>query len=99
MPAATRQGDIGAPHICWKPHTSAAGSGNVFTNSIPQHRAGDAWALHCFVCPPPKPPCHPSVLAAGSGNVFTNGRMTGRVGDPVACGTVVAAGSGNVFVN
>ena len=68
------------------------GSGNVFANSNPVARVGDAVAGHG------RGPHRGPVMAAGSGNVFTNNIPTCRAGDPASCGHP-SSGSGNVFVN
>ena len=54
---------------------------------------------HCWICPPPIPPCHTSNYGTGSPNVFVNGDNSIRVGDPVMCGDTAGQGSPNVFVN
>lgn len=73
---------------------TAAGSGNVFANSIGVVRLGDAVAPHPIggTCSP-----HSPGLAAGSGTVFANGKNIGRLGDTYGCGAVILSGSGNVF--
>jgi len=68
------------------------GSGNVFANSQPVVRIGDAVAGHG------RGPHRSPVMAAGSGNVFANSIAVCRAGDPATCGHP-ASGSGNVFVN
>jgi uncharacterized Zn-binding protein involved in type VI secretion len=66
------------------------GSPDVFTNSKPTVRIGDAIAGHGLGT-------HAGpVMAAGSGNVFTNNIPTSRQGDPATCGHL-ATGSGDVF--
>ncbi len=96
MPANTRIGD---PFTCGD--TSAAGSGDVFINGIPQTRIGDATAGH---------PCGPPTtnLAGSTSTVFANAIPVCRVGDPLTPhGTcsgpphqgVFAAGSPNVFTD
>lgn len=93
MSAVTRLGDICTGHGAFPPRPSTSASLNVNVNSIPVHRQGDSWAVHCN----PTPSCHGSVLASGSSTVNVNGKGIGRVGDPVACGSSVATGSSNVF--
>ncbi|MGH1485270.1 MAG: PAAR domain-containing protein [Cellvibrionaceae bacterium] len=91
---AARLGDLGSNHGAWHPSPITAGSGDVFTNSIPAARKGDSLAPH--VKPKSKP--HGRSIKAGSGSVFINGKQAARVGDPIDCGGTVAAGSGNVFI-
>ena len=98
MPAAARFDDICTGHGCFTPRANVQVSHNVFTNSKPNHRQGDAWATHCCTHPDMLHGCHASVLAAGSGSVYINGKQAWRIGDPVACGSTVATGSGNVFI-
>ena len=93
MPAVARIADKCTGHGCYPPRPNDEGSGNVFINGKPVHRAGDYWLPHgCGDCTP-----HSSVLASGSSSVYVNGKQMGRIGDPVACGAKVAQGSGNVF--
>lgn len=92
MPAVSRRGDTCTGHGCFPPRASTAGSGSVFVNGTPAHRAGDGWASH--TCGDSR---HTSQLAAGSATVFANGLQLARIGDPVACGSAVAVGSDNVF--
>lgn len=94
MPAVTRLKDLCSGHGCFSPRPSVSASPNVFCNSKPVHRQGDAWSVHCCGIP-----CHGSNLAKGSSTVFANGKPFGRIGDPVACGSKVATGSPNVFSN
>lgn len=78
--------------------TIAQGSGNVFINSIPAARLGDATTGEgCFP---------PVVISSGSGSVFVNNIPLSRLGDTklVHCcpdngchDGVVASASGNVF--
>lgn len=98
MPKATRLFDLGSGHDCHFPPTPAiAASPNVFTNSIPAVRQGDAYAPHpCPVCAPLVP--HPRSLAQGSSTVFINGKPAGRVGDDISCGGSAMIGSGDVFI-
>ncbi len=92
MPAVTRLGDSGTGHGCFPSRNSTSGSPNVFVNSIPAHRQGDSWAVHCC-----GPVCHGGSLASGSSTVYVNSKELGRIGDPVDCGSTVATGSPNVF--
>lgn len=98
MPNAARLGDICTGHECWPSRPNVEGSPNVFINSIPLHRQGDGWSVHCCTHPEVPHGCHGSVLASGSSTVFANGRQAGRIGDPVACGGVITTGSANVFI-
>lgn len=92
MPAVHRKGDSCTGHGCFPPRSNAQGSPNVFCNSIPVHRQGDSWNVHCCGIP-----CHGGSLAAGSSSVNSNSRQLGRISDPVSCGSAAANGSGNVF--
>ena len=92
MPAVHRKGDSGTGHGCFPPRPNNQGSENVFCNSIPVHRQGDGWAVHCCGIP-----CHASTMAAGSSTVYANSKQLARIGDPVACGSAAANGSGNTF--
>ena len=92
MPAVHRKGDSCTGHGCFPPRPNIAGSENVFCNSIPVHRQGDGWAVHCCGIP-----CHASTMAAGSSTVYANSKQLARIGDPVACGSAAANGSGNTF--
>ena len=95
MPAVTRIGDADVTHCSGM--TRAAGSGNVFVNSIGVSRQGDNNTGHKL--PPNIPPCpsHSAPIASGSSTVFVNGKGCGRVGDGISGCTSVAAGSSNVF--
>jgi uncharacterized Zn-binding protein involved in type VI secretion len=75
--------------------TRAAGSPNVFVNSIAVSRQGDNNTSHLL----PGVPCpsHAAPIATGSTTVFINGKGCGRVGDAISGCTSVAAGSPNVF--
>jgi len=93
MPAATRIGDADVPHCSGM--TRAAGSPNVFVNSIAWSRQGDSNTSHLLPgdpCPP-----HSAPIASGSSTVFVNSKGSGRVGDALSGCTSVAAGSPNVF--
>ena len=68
------------------------GSGNVFANSRPVVRIGDAVAGHG------RGPHAGPIMVGGSGNVFANNISVSRAGDPASCGHPTS-GSGNVFVN
>ena len=92
MPAVHRKGDSCTGHGCFPPRPNAQGSPNVFCNSIPVHRQGDSWNVHCCGIP-----CHGGSLAAGSSSVNSNSKQLGRISDPVSCGSAAANGSGNVF--
>ena len=93
MPAATRIGDADVPHCSGM--TRAAGSTNVFVNSIGWSRQGDNNTGHLL--PPVPCPSHAAPIAVGSTTVFVNGKGAGRVGDAISGCTSVAAGSSNVF--
>lgn len=93
MPAATRIGDADVPHCSGM--VRAQGSPNVFVNSIPWSRQGDANTPHLL--PPDPCPTHAASIAVGSTTVFVNGRGAGRVGDAISGCTSVAAGSPDVF--
>ncbi|PKF76522.1 hypothetical protein CW749_26725 [Vibrio sp. vnigr-6D03] len=87
---------VGDAHSCPDktgkiPHVGcpvAAGSSNVFINSMPAARQGDM------------APCigPPDSISAGSSSVFINGKPAARMGDGTAHGGVIASGSGNVFI-
>jgi uncharacterized Zn-binding protein involved in type VI secretion len=96
MPAAARKGDQGIPHCSG--YTIAAGSGDVFINSIAAARQGDNSTPH-LKPGPGKPPCstHSASISRGSSTVFVNGKPLARVGDPLAGCTSVGQGSPNVF--
>lgn len=81
-----------AGHHCFPPRPNVQGSENVFVNSRPHHRVGDAWAIHCCGLK-----CHSSVTCTGSSTVFVNGRPAARVGDTVCCTSKIMTGSFNVF--
>jgi len=93
VPAVTRIGDADVAHCSGM--TRAAGSGNVFVNSIGVSRQGDNNTGHLL----PGVPCpsHAAPIASGSSTVFVNGKGCGRVGDAISGCTSVAAGSPNVF--
>ena len=93
MPAITRIGDADVAHCSGM--TRAAGSPNVFVNSIAISRQGDNNTGHLL----PGAPCpsHSAPIATGSTTVFINGKGCGRVGDATSGCTSVAAGSSNVF--
>ena len=94
MPALTRIGDADVAHCSGM--TRAAGSPNVFVNSIAISRQGDNNTGHLL---PTVIPCpsHSAPIATGSTTVFINGKGCGRVGDAISGCTSVAAGSPNVF--
>ena len=94
MPAVTRIGDADVAHCSGM--TRAAGSPNVFVNSIAISRQGDNNTGHLL---PTAVPCpsHSAPIATGSTTVFINGKGCGRVGDGISGCTSVAAGSPNVF--
>lgn len=89
MPPACRLHDPCTGHGSCGSRPNVQGSPNVFTNSLPNHRQTDRWAIHCG---------HRSTLCRGSPTVFINNLEAGRVGDPVCCGSRVKAGSPNVFI-
>lgn len=93
MPAVTRIGDADIPHCSGM--SRAAGSPDVYANSIPISRQGDANTTHLL----PGNPCvpHSAPIAAGSSTVFINNKGCGRIGDALSGCTSVAAGSANVF--
>ena len=91
MPPVARLGDMCTGHDASPPRGNVEGSPNVFVNSLPVHREGDAWDVHGV-------PPHGSVLADGWHSVYVNGHRMGYIGAPVACGGSVAEGSENVFV-
>jgi uncharacterized Zn-binding protein involved in type VI secretion len=68
------------------------GSSNVFANTSPVARVGDAVAGHS------RGSHRSPVMSAGSSTVFANGIAVCRAGDPATCGHP-ASGSSNVFVN
>tara|TARA_R110001592_G_scaffold224692_1_gene480393 strand:+ start:341 stop:631 length:291 start_codon:yes stop_codon:yes gene_type:complete len=94
VPAVTRIGDADVAHCSGM--TRAAGSPNVFVNSIAISRQGDNNTGHLL---PTAVPCpsHSAPIATGSTTVFINGKGCGRVGDAISGCTSVAAGSPNVF--
>jgi len=94
VPAVTRIGDADVAHCSGM--TRAAGSPNVFVNSIAISRQGDNNTGHKL---PTAVPCpsHSAPIATGSTTVFINGKGCGRVGDAISGCTSVAAGSPNVF--
>lgn len=59
---AARLGDIGSNHGAWPPTPIIAGSGDVFINSKPAARQGDALVPHAK----PKSPPHGRSIAEGS---------------------------------
>lgn len=94
---ALRLGDLGSGHDCHFPTTPAIeGSPNVFINSRPAVREGDAYMPHG--CPSCKQPLHPRKLLQGSTSVFINDKPAGRLGDPIDCGGAAISGSPNVFI-
>ena len=94
MPAVTRIGDADVLH-CSVPKR-AAGSSNVFVNSIKWSCQGDVNTSHLL--PPAVCPAHTAPITTGSTTVFINGDGAGRIGDGITGCTSVAAGSSNVFV-
>lgn len=93
MPAVTRIGDADVPHCSGM--VRAAGSPNVFVNSIPVSRQDDANTVHLL--PPPPCPAHSAPITVGSTEVFANSKGVGRIGDALTGCTSVAAGSGDTF--
>lgn len=87
-----RLADICTGHWCWPPRPNVQGSPNVFVNSRPHHRMGDAWMIHCCGLK-----CHSSRTCMGSSTVFVNSRPAARVGDMVCCTSSIMTGSFNVF--
>ncbi|WP_299692235.1 PAAR domain-containing protein [uncultured Tateyamaria sp.] len=95
MPKASRKGDICSGHGCFPPTPAIVGSGNVFIESIPALRQGDAVAPHgCSNCPP-----HGRSVSGGSPTVFVNGKSLARIGDGIGCGGSVAAGAATTFAD
>lgn len=95
MPASSRLGDIADGHGCFPPSPSIAASGDVFINSIPALRKGDAVAPHgCSNCPP-----HPRAVSGGSPSVYINGKPAARKGDGINCGGAMSGASGDVFMD
>lgn len=90
---AARKGDMGTGHQQWPPRANVQGSPDVFFNSLPAHRQGDLWSIHCY-----KYMCHPGILTKGCPTVLTNGKQQGRVDDPVNCGSKVSQGSPDIFI-
>ena len=95
MPAVTRIGDADVAHCSGM--TRAAGSPNVFANSIAVSRQGDNNTAHLL--PPDVPPCpgHSAPITTGSTTVFVNNKGCGRIGDAITGCTSVAAGASTVF--
>ena len=93
MPAVTRVGDADVAHCSGM--TRAAGSPNVFANSIAVSRQGDNNTVH--VLPGLPCPSHSRPIATGSTTVFVNNKGCGRIGDGISSCTSVAQGSENVF--
>ncbi|MEM4546861.1 MAG: PAAR domain-containing protein [Nitrososphaerota archaeon] len=92
MRGVVRLGDRSCGHGCFPARPNTQGSPNVFVNSKPAHRVGDAWDVHCC-----NGVCHDGVAASGSATVFVNGRALCRVGDSISCGDMMCQGSPNVF--
>ena len=95
MPPASRVSDIALGHGSFPPSPATAGSGDVFSCSLAQHRVGDAIAPHGR--PSPSPP-HPRAAASGSGTVMTNSKGSVRIGDSVDCGGMLGKGCGTVIM-
>jgi uncharacterized Zn-binding protein involved in type VI secretion len=64
------------------------GSPNVFINSLPAARVGDA-----LICVGP-----PDTITQASPTVFMNGRPAARLGDKTAHGGVIVVGSPNTII-
>lgn len=79
-----RLADYCTGHYCFPPRPNIRGSSNVFVNSRPHHRVGDAWMVHCC-----HHHCHSSVTCTGSSSVFVNSKPAARVGDRVCCGSAI----------
>ncbi len=95
MPKASRKSDTAGPHGAWHPSPAIQGSNNVFIDSLPALRKGDAVAPHTK----PKRGPHKRSVSGGSPDVFVNGRPIARVGDAIGCGGKMVAGSGTVYVD
>lgn len=94
MPKAGRLADIGAGHGCFPPSPTIEGSGDVFINTRPALRKGDALAPHgCGKCVP-----HGRNVSGGSATVNINTKPAARVGDAISCGGSVSTGSGDVII-
>jgi uncharacterized Zn-binding protein involved in type VI secretion len=100
MPAVARKSgvdSVATNHGCDGSTVTAAGSGDVFVNSIGVVRLGDNNQTHrvggrrCSVQ-------HSVGLSSASPNVFANGKAIGRIGDGYG-GETISSGSGNVFAN
>jgi|SaaInlV_150m_DNA_2_1039686.scaffolds.fasta_scaffold36134_2 uncharacterized Zn-binding protein involved in type VI secretion len=106
MPAAVRKDGVdatsdpdGSGFCCGSPssHSTNAGSGNVFTNSIGNVRQGDAMITHTYAgpcCTPHAPTC-----STHSPNVFINSKGAMRKGDAFGGDHITVTGSNNVFIN
>ena len=94
MPQATRLGDMHSGHDACPPTPLSVGSPNVFVNSLPAGRLGDAYAPHGCE----DHDTHTPHVGMGSASVFINGIPAGRVGDPTTCGATVAQGSPDVII-
>lgn len=93
MSGAARMMDMCTGHPTYPPRANCQGSPDVFIDSLPAHRVGDAWLPHCFQI------CHTGNLSQGSPTVMTNGLAQGRIGDSINCGSFVATGSSTVMVD
>ena len=86
MPGVSRAGQDVAGSVI------AAGSPNVFNNTLPTVRIGDPVTGHG------RSPHSGPIMASGSPNVFANNIPVCRAGDVASCGHP-ASGSPNVFAN
>lgn len=92
MPPVVRLSDSCSGHPpCFPPRPNAAGSPDVFANTLPVHRMSDAWAVHSCDSP------HPGNQASASVTVFANSLGVARIGDAVSCGSTDAVGSPDVI--
>lgn len=94
MSGAGRLADIGSGHGCFAPSPVIEGSEDVFTNSRPALRKGDAVLPHSCG----RSPGHKREVSAGSASVNINNRPAARIGDAISCGGSVATGSSDVFI-
>lgn len=90
MPAC-RLTDKTIGHSCFPPQVTIQGSPNVFIESKPAFRVGDAIQPHCC-----GNSCHPSSGGKGSMTVFVNGKPLMRVRDPATCKSIMATGARTV---
>lgn len=93
MPAASRQGDLTAGHICYPPSSITGSASSVFVNNIRASKLGVSVATHN---------CGSSVhsgrtITGGSNTVYIENQKATRIGDSVNCGDTVGQGSKNVI--